>query len=391
MSTLPHLPGLMFLLGLVIGVLSFRFGNDLRKGRHVDKLRRNYFRGLNYLLNEQPDKAIEVFLQIAEVDRHTVETHLALGSLFRRRGESDRAIRLHQNLIARPNLTAEQRSLAVLELGEDYMRAGLLDRAELLFTELLQLEAYVQPALRQLLAISQQEQDWRGAIAHARRLQQASGENQSCLIAHFLAELASTARQSGDLPAAELWVQEAIHSDSDAVRPRLLAGQLAMARGDYTAALLAFEAALERQIDSVPEVLPQMIECLQQMGQSDRVRDHLEAISRSYSGISPVIALCAHIELEQGLAVATKFLAEHIRERPSVRGLAALVELQIRQSEGTAVESLLSLRGLLHELIQTQSVYRCGHCGFGARTHHWQCPSCKRWETIKLIHGVMGD
>jgi len=390
MSTMALLPGLTFLLGLVIGLLGFRFGNDLRKGRHVDKLRSNYFRGLNYLLNEQPDKAIEVFLQIAEVDRHTVETHLALGSLFRRRGESDRAIRLHQNLIARPNLTAEQRALALLELGEDYMRAGLLDRAELLFTDLLQLDGYVQPALRQLLAISQQEQDWRRAIDHARRLQQVSGENHASLIAHFLAELAGVARQSGDLPAAELWVQEAIASDPQAVRPRLLAGQLAMARGDWPAALRAFDEALDRQIDVVPEVLPNLIECLQQLGQADRLGERLQAITRRYAGISPVLALSTEIEREQGLAAATQFLSEHLRKHPSVRGLATLVELQIRQ-DAAAAAPFLSLRGLLNELIQTQSVYRCGHCGFAARTRHWQCPSCKRWESIKLVHGVMGD
>src|SRR5690606_26434476 len=152
-----------------------------------------YFRGLNYLLNEQPDKAIEVFLQIAEVDKQTVETHLALGHLFRRRGETDRAIRVHQNLIARPNLTPDQKSLALLELGEDYMRAGLLDRAETLFTDLVGIDAHAPAALRHLIAICQQERDWKRAIEHARRLEEITGESQAELVSQFLSELAEHA------------------------------------------------------------------------------------------------------------------------------------------------------------------------------------------------------
>jgi lipopolysaccharide assembly protein B len=171
-------------------------------GAQADRLRRNYFRGLNYLLNEQPDKAIEVFLQIAEVDKQTVETHLALGNLFRRRGETDRAIRVHQNLIARPNLTPEQKSLALLELGEDYMRAGLLDRAETLFTDLVGIDAHAPAALRHLIAICQQERDWKRAIEHARRLEEMTGESQAELVSQFLCELAEHAAGRGDAAQA---------------------------------------------------------------------------------------------------------------------------------------------------------------------------------------------
>ena len=154
-------------------------------GAQVDRLRSTYFRGLNYLLNEQPDKAIEVFLQIAEVDSNTIETHLALGNLFRRRGEVDRAIRVHQNLVARPTLNAEQKTSALLELGEDYMRAGLLDRAETLFTDLVGIDARAPSALRHLISIYQQERDWHKAIDHARRLEQATGESQGRMIAQY--------------------------------------------------------------------------------------------------------------------------------------------------------------------------------------------------------------
>src|SRR6187455_821489 len=153
------------------GWLAGRLGGERKGGARVSRLSNTYFRGLNYLLNEQQDKAIEVFLKLAEINRDTVETHLALGNLFRRRGEVDRAIRVHQHLIARPNLSQEEKTVALLELGEDYMRAGLLDRAETLFTDLVAMDAQVPSALRHLIGIYQHEKDWGKAIDHARRLE----------------------------------------------------------------------------------------------------------------------------------------------------------------------------------------------------------------------------
>src|ERR1700755_2875600 len=152
--------------------------SERRRHARVSELSSSYFRGLNYLLNEQPDKAIEVFLQLAEFNRDTVETHLALGNLFRRRGEVDRAIRVHQHLIARPNLSNEEKTVAMLELGEDYMRAGLLDRAETLFADLVAIDAHVPNALRHLISIYQHEKDWAKAIEHAHRIEVANGESE---------------------------------------------------------------------------------------------------------------------------------------------------------------------------------------------------------------------
>ncbi|MGD9583968.1 MAG: lipopolysaccharide assembly protein LapB [Lysobacterales bacterium] len=381
----------VFLLGLLAGWLSARVYGAANKGRQVDKLRRNYFRGLNFLLNEQPDKAIEVFLQIAEVDNHTVETHLALGSLFRRRGETDRAIRLHQNLISRPSLTADQKSVALLELGEDYMRAGLLDRAELLFTDLLNVDAFAAPSLRQLISVCQQERDWRRAIEHARRLQQIGGEAQGELIAHFLCELALEARNRGDLAEAAGLVAEAQSSDPLAVRPRMLAGDLAMARGDCTSAVAAFEQVLADDADYTPDVLPRLLDCLARLGREAEVPELLQRLAQRFPGISPVLELCRRIAAEQGAEPATQLLGERLRAHPSLRGLLALVELRVASATEAARPALLELAGLLKAQLVTQPLYRCGHCGFGARTLHWQCPSCKRWGTIKCVHGIEGE
>ena len=381
----------IFLLGLLAGVLLARVLSSAHKGRQVDKLRRNYFRGLNFLLNEQPDKAIEVFLQIAEVDKHTVETHLALGSLFRRRGETDRAIRLHQNLISRPNLTSDQKSLALLELGEDYMRAGLLDRAELLFTDLLGADAFAAPSLRQLISVCQQERDWLRAIEYARRLQQISGEPQGELIAHFECELALEARSRGDLPTAVKLVNAARASDPSAVRPRMLSGELAMVRGDCEQAVAEFEAVLAEDADYTPDVLPRLLDCLEQMGRQGEVEELLRRLMQRFQGITPALELCRRIAAEQGAAAAIELLGERLRAYPSLRGLVALAELRVASADQAARPALLELVLLLKAQLVTQPLYRCGNCGFGARSLHWQCPSCKRWGTVKCVHGLEGE
>src|SRR5690554_2987083 len=200
---------------------------DSRPDSDGGKLHGEYFQGLNYLLNEQPDKAIEVFTRMVEVDSDTVETHLALGNLFRRRGEVDRAIRIHQNLIARPTLNAEQRSLALLELGMDYMRSGLLDRAEGLFKELAETGNHMEPALRQLLVIYQQEKDWSNAIMVARRLESISGEALHAVVAQFHCERASEHLAAGREREAQEDVRRALNVDPRCVRASLMEAEMA--------------------------------------------------------------------------------------------------------------------------------------------------------------------
>jgi lipopolysaccharide biosynthesis regulator YciM len=381
------------LLPLAAGAswLLARRGNERIAGARVNRLRSNYFRGLNYLLNEQPDKAIEVFLHIAEVDSDTVETHMALGNLFRRRGEVDRAIRVHQNLVARPNLSAEQKTQALLELGEDYMRAGLLDRAETLFTDLVGIDARAPSALRHLISIYQQERDWRKAIDHARRLEQSTGESQARLIAQYFCELAEHARSRKDVDGASRHLAEAFACEPNCVRGLVISARMAMDAGDLAAAARAFELVVEQDVDFVPEILVPVLGCYEQLEQPQRARAFLQQISDRYEGISPVIALARIIERESGERAAAEFLAEQLRSRPSVRGLTHLIELTRKVADGDERGRLGILDELVRKLLEGKSVYRCTRCGFGARAHHWQCPSCKSWGSVKPIHGVAGD
>ncbi|HRQ65456.1 MAG TPA: lipopolysaccharide assembly protein LapB [Xanthomonadaceae bacterium] len=368
-----------------------RRGSEKSSGARVSELSSSYFRGLNYLLNEQPDKAIEVFLEIAELDSGAVETQLALGNLFRRRGEVDRAIRLHQNLIARPTLSAEQKTTALLELGEDYMRAGLLDRAENLLSDLVAINAHAPQALRHLIAIYQQERDWPKAIEHARRLQKATGANMGDMIAQFHCELSEAARAAGDMAAARRQLDHALVHDSECVRARIIEGHLCLDSQDPAGAISAFSQVPDLDPDYVPEILGPVLDCHQQLGDMQGARRWLEGLVRSHQGISAVLALYRVIEEQEGRQPAAAFLTEQLKARPSVRGLAALIETSLDSAAPEARDSLGILRDLSTKLLAGKPMYRCHRCGFGARAHHWQCPSCKTWNSVKPIQGVAAE
>ena len=395
MSGLPPmlLPALVFLLPLAAlsGWFYGRRSSERSRRAGVSELSSSYFRGLNYLLNEQPDKAIEVFLKLAEFNRDTVETHLALGNLFRRRGEVDRAIRVHQHLVSRSNLSEAERTVALLELGEDYMRAGLLDRAETLFSDLVAMDAHVPSALRHLISIYQHEKDWNKAIDHARRMEKINGESEGPIIAQFHCELSEQARAVRDFAAAHAHLENAFVCQPECVRAYIVLGHLEMQQGNLEAAAQAFERVATLDVDFVPEVLTPLLDCYARLGQMQRAERFLVDIIERSQGVSPVIALAKLYANTQGEAAAVEFLTRQLRQRPSVRGLMTLISASLDASRGEARETLLILQDLTRKLIEGQAMYRCSKCGFGAKAHHWQCPSCKTWNSVRPIHGVAGE
>ena len=385
------------LLFLLLPVAAFsgwvlgRRRSERTSGARVSELSTSYFRGLNYLLNEQQDKAIEVFLKLAEINRDTVETHLALGNLFRRRGEVDRAIRVHQHLIARPNLSQEEKTVALLELGEDYMRAGLLDRAETLFADLVAMDALAPSALKHLIGIYQHERDWDKAIQHAQRLEQATGESQSAVIAQFYCELAEQARAQGAREDARARVADAFAIEPECVRASMIEGHIESADGRLDAAIRAFERVAELDIDYVPEILAPLLDCYARAQCMQRAEEFLLGITERYHGVSPVLALAKMYATTRSESAAVEFLNRILRQRPSVRALMALIDVNLHTALGESRENLLILRDLTRKLVEGKAMYRCNKCGFGAKAHHWQCPSCKNWGTVRPIHGVVGE
>ena len=350
-----------------------------------------YFQGLNFLLNEQPDKAIEVFIRMLEVDSDTVETHLALGNLFRRRGEVDRAIRIHQNLIARPTLNKAQRSAALLELGQDYMRAGWLDRAESLFDELLENNLHTVLASRHLLDIYQQEKEWDKAINVARRLDGDRGQSMKPVIAQFYCEQAEIALRKGDENLAQQMLKRALAQDRRCVRASLLQGRIAMRAENCKLALKTFRQVEEQDIEYLPEILEQMRQCYENLDSADALQEYLREIMKRYTGVSPALMYAELIARTQGDNAAAEFMTEQVRKRPSVRGLGRLIDLSLAGASGKARDDLLILRDLVTQLLNNKPVYKCIHCGFAGKSLYWQCPGCKEWNTVKPIHGVEGE
>lgn len=351
----------------------------------------DYFKGLNFLLNEQPDKAIEVFLRMAEVDQDTAETHLALGSLFRRRGEVDRAIRIHQNLIARPTLGDEQRALALFELGEDYMKAGWLDRAEHLFLELLELKALVPNSLQHLVEIYQQEQEWEKAIEISRQCDTETAGNSSALIAHFYCELAEKAMRNGDLSQFSQYIEQAFKHDSDCVRASIMAANKEKKSKNYVAAINYYQRVIHQDPDYLPKILAPLKECYILQGSEQDMSAFLDSALQAYDGITPALYKAEEILKHESEREAVTFMVQQIKHKPSVRGLLWLVELSLKTSEGRAHENLLVLSELMKTLLDNKPIYECHHCGFSGKSMHWQCPGCKQWGTIKPIKGVVAE
>ena len=355
------------------------------------ELKSDYFRGLNFLLNEQPDKAIDVFIQMLEVDSDTVETHLALGNLFRRRGEVDRAIRIHQNLIARPSLDQQQRSAALLELCQDYMRAGLFDRAESLLKELLEIGHHRVSALRHLLDIYQQEKEWEEAITIARRLESQSGQDMKPVIAQFHCELAEAALGHGDTAEVENLARKALSIDRRCVRASLILGRISKAAGQYKQAIRALRRVEEQDLEFLPEVLEDLRECHEALGAPQEMVSYLRQVDGRYRGTATLLMLADLLQQHEGEAAAMDYLAEVLRERPSLRGLDRFISLQFGNAEEDMREDLAVLQGLVQRLLETRPRYKCCHCGFEGQSLHWQCPSCKYWNTVKPIHGIEGE
>ncbi|HEX9570626.1 MAG TPA: lipopolysaccharide assembly protein LapB, partial [Burkholderiales bacterium] len=242
------------------------------------QLPRSYFKGLNFLLNEQPDKAIEAFIEVVKVDPETVELHFALGSLFRRRGETERAIRMHRNLLERPDLGGEQRLHAMVELGQDYLKAGLLDRAEEVFLKLKN-SPHRAEALGFLREIYQQEKDWVKAVGIARELEKESGESAQKEIANYYCELAMSDTTHSRPDGAKRHLDEALAAHRKCVRANIILGDLATGSGDHAGAIEAWKRIEQQNPAYLALVAQRLLESHRALGRTEEgltlLRGHL--------------------------------------------------------------------------------------------------------------------
>lgn len=380
-------------IGYFLGRLSTRKKNEEYGANAFEK---NYFKGLNQLLNEQPDAAIDTFIEALEVNSDTLETHLALGNLLRRQGEVDRAIRIHQNLLARPGLAPSQQHQAQFELARDYVRAGLLDRAERLFQELVEQSPELRDTcLEGLVEIYRDEKEWEKAITAAEHL---VGRRFSkiepkwrCAQAHFCCELAELALDRNDYLTARRYLKASLGYDRSLVRASLLWGQLEYQLGNSKDALKILKKIPQQDADFLSEALQLFVKCYEQLGDHQGLQKLLLQLQEEHPSNSIILELTERIRQTQGDMAAATYIGIQLKARPSVKGVSKLLDFYLNHSKEKAQENLRLLKELIDQILISKPTYRCGQCGFTGNQLHWLCPSCKSWSTVKAIRGVEGE
>jgi lipopolysaccharide biosynthesis regulator YciM len=368
----------------VLGWLAARI--DIKQlVRESRELPRSYFAGLNFLLNEQPDKAIEAFLEAAKIDPETIELHFALGSLFRRRGETDRAIRVHKHLIERDasltQLTDEQRLHALSELGQDYLKAGLLDRAEEIFLK-LRGTARDEEALRNLLEIYQQEKEWEKAIAIAAQMPGHAEHLWQRQIAEFHCELATSDLVNGRLDAARARLDAALAANRKCVRATLMLGELEMKVGAGETALKIWQGIEQQNPVYLSLVAEKMMGVYRAQGREAAGVELLSAYLERHPSIDLLDTAFQAALAVRGTEAAYALVRDELRRNPTLLGLEKLLEAQVMLAPPERRADLDLIKNLIHNHTRRVARYRCDDCGFKARQFHWRCPACGGWETF---------
>ena len=350
----------------------------------------NYYRGLNYLLNHDTDAALDLFIDSLEVNNHNLDTHLALGSAFRRKGEVDKAIQIHQNLLNRSGLTHHQLAQAQLELAHDFVKAGLLDRAEQLLLESAGFSSDKQAWGTLLLDIYQREKDWQKALDIARRFQLHKVPNLASRLSHYACEQAQQALDTEDLPAAKLLLKQAKDLRTDNPRILMIDAAIAMQQEDYDLAGKHLRSLAQQEPSLIPNFLADLAQCFAFATDQEAWQDWLNTCMQDHPSTSVMLALADVLRQESDTKAAT-FVTKELRKRPSVKGFNYLIDLHMQWATDNARESLEALQGLTVALEQRKPAYQCKQCGYANSSMQWQCPTCHQWDTTKPVYGLRGE
>ena len=351
---------------------------DMRQVVHESRaLPRSYFQGLNFLLNEQPDKAIDSFLEVAQVDSQTVELHFALGNLFRRRGETERAIRMHQNLIDLPDLEARVRLLALLELGQDFLKAGLLDRAEEIFNKLLATEL-AEDAKRNLLDIYQAEKEWLKAIEIAKELPDVASLRD---IAEYYCELAANEIMRSRPESARQYLEVAMQNNRKCVRASLLLGDIFQQEGNLAEAIEAWQRIEQQDPAYLALVAQRLLESYRRLERRDEGIALLSGYLERYPSLDLLDVVYQLVLEADGSEAAYRLVRGELQRNPTLLGLEKLMSARLPLVAPEVQPDVELAKSIIQGYTRRLSRYRCDNCGFKARQFYWRCPACGGWET----------
>ena len=369
------IPALFFALGWIAARIDIK--HLLRESRALPL---SYFRGLNFLLNEQPDKAIESFIEVVKVDPQTIDLHFALGNLFRRQGEIDRAIRMHQNLLDRPDLPTDKRQTAVFELAQDFHRAGLLDRAEELFTK-LDGSQFEHQALGSLLQIYEQEKDWPKAISATRRMESLAKRPYFKEIAHYHCELAQGALLRSQPAEGRRFIDQALAEYKLCTRATILLGDLEAQQGNDAAAIAAWQRIESQNSAFLGLVADRLADAYRRTGDIAQGIRVLRSYEDQYPSLDLLTTLFNQILAHDGAEAGTQLIKDELARNPTLLGLDKLLEAQLMGAPADRRHDLELVKTLVSQHIKRLGMYRCEQCGFRAKQYYWRCPGCGKWET----------
>jgi lipopolysaccharide assembly protein B len=340
----------------------------------------SYFKGLNFLLNEQPDKAIDAFIEVSKLDPNTVELQFALGSLFRRRGEVDRAIRMHHNLTERSDLDGEQKQTAHFELAQDYLKAGLLDRAEQIFSSLTN-TTHRQAVLKFLLDIYRQEKDWLKAIPIAKELEGSSTRNFESEIANYYCELATTEYVHARHETARGFLQQALAADRKCVRANILLGEWKAKEGKHQEAIDTWKAIESQSPEHLSLVADEFLESYRALGKLNEGLALLRGFQERYPALDLLNVVFQGTLETEGSQSAYKLVRDDLRRNPTLLGLDKLVEARLMETPVEERSDVQMVKDIIHGHTTRMALYQCETCGFRARQFYWHCPACGGWDT----------
>lgn len=341
-----------------------------------------YFRGLNFLLREQHDKAVESFVDVSRRDPHALDLQLALGSLFRRQGRVGEATSIHQSLVDRHDLPKEKRELALFELAQDFHSAGLFDRAENVYEQLTG-SAYEAEAVTKLASVLEQEKAWQKAIAARERIQRLSGEPQGRFIAQYHCELADLALAAGDQTQVDRQLASALESNRNSARVALITFRAAMKAGNDAAALASLQELQRTRPELTVLVTDDIVALFEKLGKPQEAVEQLAAAQAEVSttlGLSRLVDASMKIE---GRDQALGRLTRALRSQPSAREVARLLELESDKHDADAAGTMKDVAQLLRNATEKAPGFHCGHCGFRAPRYYWKCPGCNEWESFR--------
>lgn len=351
---------------------------DMRQVVHESRaLPRSYFQGLNFLLNEQPDKAIDSFLEVAKVDSQTVELHFALGNLFRRRGETERAIRMHQNLIDLPDLDDAVRLQALAELGQDYLKSGLLDRAEEIFNKLIG-TSFEAEAKRNLLEIYQVEKEWLKAVELAREVPDLATQQQ---IAEFYCELAASEIMRSKPESARAYLESAMQQNRKCVRASLLQGDLLLQEGKLQSAIEAWLRIEQQDPAYLALVAQRLLDTYRKLERPEEGMALLSGYLEGYPSLDLLDVVYQLVLEGEGNEAAYRLVRAELQRNPTLLGLEKLMSARLPLAAPEVRPDVELAKTIIQGYTKRLSRYRCDNCGFKARQFYWRCPACGGWET----------